>query len=194
VSGDLLHLPNAATGEGSFVLDLSEVHRLEARKVEVASVTKFKAPELMQQMERGYYVVSTKLMPLVAFQLSQAEQALDARKAVVMLDEAPRILREKGLVTSRNPSGSADQRESVLALDKEYAQLKNTAEMIKAVYELLKGKRHGFEMSFRAIQKSFDSLNQFTRGSQGVPELPEGAGAGDEVDEAGQLKVGAARY
>lgn len=194
---DILRLPKGSSEGGLFSLELTEVHKLEARKVETACVTKSKAPELMHAMEQGYSIVSTKLLPVVAYELSQARQAADERKAVVMLDEAPRILQEKGLATSRNPSGSEGQRESVLAMDEEYKLLQDKVEMLKATFELLKGKLRGFEMSFSTVKKVFDSLNQYGSmprgGSIGLQELPDGAEAGDQVDSAGRL-IGTPRY
>lgn len=193
----LLRLPSGSAAGGIFELDLSEVHQLEARKVETASITKMKAPELMHAMEQGYSICATKLMPRVAFELSQAEQAAEERKSVVMLDEAREILTAKGLTTSRNPAGSAEQRESVLALDAEYKSLRTKAEMLKAAFQLLKDKMRGFEMSFSTVKKVFDSLDQYgsmgRRGSIPVSQLQDGVEAGDEVNSTG-FKVGAPRY
>lgn len=162
-------------------LDLSEINLLESRKIEVASVTKSKAAELMSAMERGYSQIASVLIPQVQWELTQAESVADQRKAVVMLDDAPRILREKGLVTAKNPSGSADQRENILALDKEYQGLRNTVEMLDAVYELLKGKMRGFEMSYQAVKKVYDSLNTYGASTRLDNVIPDGSGAGSII-------------
>lgn len=121
VSTSLLKVP--IVGGKILTLDLKEVRELEARKIEIGGVNKLKAPELMQAMERGYSLVAQTMLPAVAYQLAKAEEAADERKAVVMLDIVPELLAKKGLTTARNPSGSADQRENVLALDIEYKDL-----------------------------------------------------------------------
>jgi hypothetical protein len=184
--GNFLRCPRGTPNSGVMELDLSEVNKLESRKGETASVTKTKAPELMHAMERGYSLIAARLLPQVQWELTKAKEAADQRKAVVMLDEAPRILKEKGLSTSRNPAGSADQRENILALDTEYQKLRNTVDMLDAVYELLKGKMRGFEMSYQSVKRVFDSLNSYGALSHANPSvlstsIPDDAGAGDVV-------------
>jgi hypothetical protein len=189
-----LTVPRGTPGAGLMILDLAEVRQLEARKEEVVSVTKAKAPELMRAMEKGYTALVTQYLPMVGFELSQAEQATEERKAVVMLDEAPRILSEKGLTKPSNPSGTADQRENVLALDKEYKALRNTVEMLKAVEALLKGKAKGFEMSYQSVKKVYDNLDNFGVVRNFHTPIPDSADVGDEITSTGALKIGTPRY
>lgn len=160
VTIDAIRVPN---GDSTSIinLDMVEVRTLEARKDEVATINKLKAPELMRAMEKGYSIVATTLLPRISYELSVAEQCADERKAVVMLDMAPQILKDKGLLSARNPSGSIDQRENVLAMDTEYKSRRDTVEKLKAVQELLKGKMRGFEMSYGAIKKVYDSLSTY---------------------------------
>jgi hypothetical protein len=189
-----LTVPRGTPGAGLMALDLAEVRQLEARKEEVSSISKAKAPELMRAMEKGYSLLSTQLIPMIGFELAQAEQAADERKAVVMLDEAPRILQEKGLAKPNNPGGTADQRENILALDKEYKALRNTVEMLKAVEALLKGKARGFEMSYQSVKKVYDNLDGFGAVRNFHTPVPDAADVGDEITSAGQLKLGSPRY
>ena len=153
---------NCPLGDGRdyLYINMTEIYTIEARKIEVACVTKTKAPELMQIFERGYSEVS-RILPRVAYELSVAEDERNKRAAVVHLDEAPRILKEKGLANSRNPAGSADLREAVLNQDQEYLRLKDRVEQIKAVYEFLKLRLKGFEMAFSSVKKIYDSLSQY---------------------------------
>lgn len=177
-----LECPNG-NGIGVLSIDLSNIYYLEARKSEVAMVNKFKAPELMQAFEEGYSLCA-KMLPRIAYELSVAKQEVDKREAVVNLDEAPRILKEKGLVTDRNPAGAADMREAVLNADEEYIKLKDRAEFIRAIFKTIEGKQKGFEMSFSAVKKVYDSLSQYG-------QLQGGA---DTSIEVGSTNVGKPRY
>lgn len=198
VDNVLIVVPRGAPDSGTLELNLGEVRRLEARQIEVASVSKMKAPELMHALTRGYLALATELIPKVTYERTQAEVAVEERRAVVMLDEAPRILREKKLTKESNPSGTADQRENVLALDAEYKKASNTVAMLKAVETLLKGKMHGFEMHYQTVKKVFDSMDRhgaLGRPDMGLTELPDGATAGDDViTTPNGFKVGTPRY
>ena len=154
---EIIHIPRGTPGAGQLTLDMREIYQLEVRKQEVATVTKFKAQELLYLMEKGYSAISTDMLPKVLLELNNARDAAEARKAVVMLDVAPVVLREKKLTKESNPGGTADQRESVLALDEEYRALKKTVDQLEAVYEWLKGKMKGFEMSYQSVKKVYDN-------------------------------------
>lgn len=192
VSTSLLKVP--IVGGKILTLDLKEVRELEARKIEIGGVNKLKAPELMQAMERGYSLVAQTMLPAVAYQLAKAEEAADERKAVVMLDIVPELLAKKGLTTARNPSGSADQRENVLALDIEYKDLKNTVDMLQAVKELLKGKMKGFEMAYGAVKKVYDSLSTYgVLGNSSPADLSSGISDDLESGDTDEM-IGTPRY
>ena len=188
----IFRVPKGTPGAGHLELDLTEVRQLEARKDEVGSVNKAKAQELLRAMEKGYSAIAN-MLPMVSLELNRAEQAADERKAVVMLDEAPRILAEKGLIRPSNPSGSADQRENILALDSEHKKLRENVDLLKATQELLKGKMRGFEMSFQSVKKVFDTPDAYVAGGH-IINIPSRAEAGDELDSQGSLKVGIPRY
>ncbi len=197
VTKDQIRVPRG-TGNGFVEIDLSRVRELEARKEEASAISKVKAPELLTAMNEGYTILATKLLPLVSYELTQAKQAADERKAVVFLDEAPRILKEKGLSRPNNPSGSADQREAILSLDPEFKKLRNAVDMLDAVYELLKGKMRGFEMSYSSVKRTYDDLSGYGKTNYGrstsVPVLQDEVTAGDDVDQYGNLKIGVPRY
>lgn len=165
IESTLLYCPKG-DGLDHLKIDLAQIYTLESRKIEAATVNKTKAPELMNAMERGYSELS-QIIPHVEYELSVAQDMANQRAAIVNLDEAPRILKEKGLVTARNLAGSADMREAVLHQDQEYLKLKDRVEQIKAIAEFLKGKRKGFEMIFSQVKKIYDSLSQYGQLNRG---------------------------
>ncbi len=136
-------------------IDLAEVYELEARKDEIPSITKPRAPELMRALERGYSICGQFLAQVVAA-VNRIDHARDRRKAVVMLDVAPRILKEKG-------AGNNDaSRSAIVDLDEEYGALQEQLLQAKALQELLKVKVRGFEMSFSAVKRVYDSVSNFS--------------------------------
>jgi hypothetical protein len=177
-----LFCPNGK-GDTQLPINIVNICNLEARKHEVAMVNKIKAPELMQCFEEGFSECA-KVLPRIAYELSVAKNEVSKREAVVNLDEAPRILREKGLTTGHSPAGGADMRDAVLKADKEYIDLQDRVEQIKAIYEFIRGKQKGFEMSFSAVKKVYDSLSQY-----GALQ-----GGADTSIEVGGTNVGKPRY
>ncbi len=135
-------------------INLSEVYELEARKDEIPTVTKQRSPELMRAMERGYSICGQYLAKVVAA-VNRIDYALDRRKAVVMLDIAPDIIKLKGA------GNNAEARSAIVDLDEECQNLQEQLLQAKALQELLKVKVKGFEMSFSAIKRVYDSTSNW---------------------------------
>ncbi|WNM70290.1 hypothetical protein [Myxococcus phage Mx1] len=192
-----LVVPSGSPNSPAKEIGMSEIYKLEARKQEIANVNKVTAPELMQAFINGYGHASRALVVL-EYELQLAQKYMEERKAIVYLEEAPRILKEKGLVRPANPSGSEDQRKAVLALDKEYGQLQNRYYQIEAAAELLRTKAKGFEQAFQAVKKVYDSLSSVNALSgAGAAQLASGnASQIRSVSGDGQppLAVGKPRY
>lgn len=140
-------------------IDMVNLYQLESRKQEVATVNKMYAPELMRAFEQGYGLAS-RAMVGVRLEIDRAKEALNKRKAVVMLDIAPTVLREKGLTTKASPAGAVELREAVLSSDEIYLDLLDRFNRLEAAYELLKIKAKGFEMSFQSVRKVYDDLSK----------------------------------
>ncbi len=155
-----LTVPAGTPGAQPIQIDITEIVSLEARKNEVANVTKAKAPELMSAMERGYSAAA-RLLTNITWEVKKAEDAVEKRKSIVTLEVAPQYLQSRGLVTTRSPGGSEDQRTAVLATDTEYMSLRENVDRLKAVQEYLRVKVKGFEMAFSAIKKVYDTLNAY---------------------------------
>lgn len=153
-----LTVPSANPEKVDITFEMTDIFKLEAREREIATMDKVQAPELMQAFIDGYNQAGRYLAQL-ELELSRAENAMEVRKASVYLDEAPRILREKGVVRESNPGGSEDQRRAVLAQDKIHQDLKERFDKIEAATQYLTLKLKFFEMSYQAVKKVYDSLS-----------------------------------
>lgn len=160
-------------------IDMVNLYQLEARKQEVAIVNKAKAPELMRAYEQGYGIAA-RAMVGVRLEINKAKESLDKRKAVVMLDVAPTLLKEKGLTTKAAPAGSLELREAVLSNDEIYLVLLDRVNRLEAAYELLKVKAKGFEMAFQSVRKIYDDLSK-------VNILLNGSSTANMEDNFGEL-------
>lgn len=139
------------SGEGEFRLSLDHIHRADARMQEVQSVTPLKAPELLTALNKAWLDVSRAALAVRQHRL-KAENALKDRKAVVLMEDLPRILVEKQL-------GKANEelREAVLVRDKEYRRLEERLQQLEAIEELLKLKARAFDNAFTAVKRIINS-------------------------------------
>lgn len=150
-----LILPRGTLGAGELVLQMANLAHIESRKRESAYVNKETAPELMKVFNEGY-CEAQRMMVQVSYEYTMALKEANKRRSIVILDKAPTILKEKGLVNARSPGGSEDLRRAVLESDDEYLALQDTVSLLEAAYELLKGKAKGFEQSYLAVKKIYD--------------------------------------
>lgn len=138
---------------GRYVLiDLREISGYEARLDDVAIVTKQKAPELLSIYNRAYLEVS-KTATTLENDLAGAERHQGEVRSRIVLDDAPRILKEKGLVSAKSPAGSEDLRTAVLEGNSEYQDAVELCEQIRCVIALLRGKQKAFENAYTAVKK-----------------------------------------
>lgn len=191
--GNVLRCPSGTPGTADKVFEMEELHRLDVRREEISRVNKVTAPELMQTFVDGYGI-ATRILVQLEWELAQARKFADERKAVVYLEVAPKFLQEKGLVRAANPSGSEDQRKSVLALDNEYQKLNDRLSMIEAALGYLKLKAKQFEMSYQSVKKVYDSLSSVNALANGV-NAPGGASPYQSSSETNApMQVGKPRY
>lgn len=153
-----LKVPGGDGGPG-FDLSMEFVYRAQARLDEIAIVNDHKAPELIACFARAYATL-TDYISRVGGEVVKAKNAVAARTAIVTLDEAPRILKEKGLISGRSPSGSEDQRIAVLELDTQYVALRDRLQELEAYAALLKGKQGDIENGYLAVRKMFGESYQ----------------------------------
>ncbi len=132
--------------------------------MEISAVTPAKAPELLATFNVAYMDLS-KMVTLLDTEVVWAKRTADKIKSVVILDRAPVILMQKGLVNAKNPAGSADLRDAVLLADEEYLKATDTLNTIETFRELLKGKLKGIEMAYTSVKKILGETNAHNYGS-----------------------------
>lgn len=138
-----------------FSVDMTELRRLEGRQSLAAGVGRMEALALMSDMKDGYEIAGT-LKATLGLELDRAKSAANMRRAIVYLDVVPDVLRAKGVASARSPGGSEEQREAVLALDKESAQLQDYTAQIQSARELMAVKMEGFRMTYSTVKRNFD--------------------------------------
>jgi len=143
---DLIRCPSGTPGNPAIEISLGKILQAEARQMEVAAVTPQKAPELLQAFNKAWSDLH-KMMTVMTYEKNVAEKNANKRKAVVLLEIAPKKLEEAGL------NSSVDHREAVLALDTEYQEALEVVNQIGCLVEYIKGKLKSFENSFTSVKK-----------------------------------------
>jgi hypothetical protein len=161
--------------------DVTEIHVAESRKFEIASVTPHKANELMSLFNNAF-LSTTKILANARYQHTKAEEAIEKRKGVLIIDIIPGKLLEKGLATARSPAGSEDIRNAFISQDPDYLALCDRRDKIKAVMELFEGKKKFFENSYSSVKKilgenNYAPKNNALSGGHGDDDI----GAGDNI-------------
>ncbi|NDD84296.1 hypothetical protein EBZ38_08505 [bacterium] len=174
--------PSGKNTNQPLIIDLTLIHEVEQRIQEVAFVTSQKAPELMARFNEAFLVL-TEYLPKVDYQKLVAQREADKRKSVVLLDEATKILKEKGL------SSSADLRKAVLDSDEQYQELCDRVHQISCIYEQLDGKKKAIEMAYTATKKVLgENIHTTTNRLNSLVE--QSAGAGQVIDSSGNVVAG----
>ncbi len=151
INVDLKLLKPYSNCPDSLKMDLTEVYVAESRKNELASVNRLRAPELLNALGRGHGFAAEAFVKASHY-TNLVGNAVRKREALVILDEAQKILIDKGLTSTRSPGGSADFRAAVVAADIEYGELLDLYERLKAIRGLLQAKSEGLERHFFAVQ------------------------------------------
>lgn len=128
------------------VLDLEKIRRSEVRQDEVATVTKFKAPELLAEFNRSWRELNELIVQIKSERI-RAMTALDQRRSVLLLDEVNDILK------LRKVSSSADTREAAIVLDPQHMALAEVLHQIESIVEFLQGKAKSFENAYTSVKK-----------------------------------------
>jgi hypothetical protein len=150
-SGAIVVLPAGKPNGSSIRIDMGYWASLETRIEEVATVTPTKAPELLATFNRSALELD-RLANELELDTQNALRAAERIKSIIILDKVPAILKEKGLVTERNPMGSVDLREAILGQDPEYITALEKASILKAMTRIIRGKYDAFERAFRAVK------------------------------------------
>jgi len=168
----ILNAPRGLPGLEPLVLEMFEIYRAEQRIDEVATVNALRAPELLKTFNKAYKELRKYISVLeLEYETALAEQ--DRVKAVIVLDDAPKILRERGLTTAKNPSGSVDQRVAIVALDERYQKIHGIVINLKCFISLLEGKKDSIEKAYTAVKRILPD-NSFRRPNPDLIVTPHG--------------------
>lgn len=167
MSASELVCPAGKASDPPVVINMTAILTSEARQEEIASVTPLKAPELLRAFNVAWRDLHDIIVKLESEHLA-AERVLAKRKAVLILDVVPGILKEKTLTSNEA------NRDAVITLDPEFQVLQDTVDQIDTVVQYLKGKLKAFEMAFTSVKKIMgeDTYNMSNRPN---PHLSGGA-------------------
>jgi len=181
-------------GKGT-VIDLLKVYETEGRIQEVAFVTPAKAPELLARFNESYLYLH-KHISLLEYELIRSTREANKLKAVILLDNVPKILEQKGLVSGKSKSGSEDLRNAILDQDEKYQDALDETQKIKCIIELLKGKMKGVEMAFTSVKKILgeSAFNMLSRNPGSGTGNAEVGGTNPDPMKSQGGNFGKARY
>lgn len=141
-----LVVPSGSMLEADLTIDLAAILRSEIRQDEVANVTPIKAGELLAEFNRSWRDIHSVISRLEA-EKNKAEKEANKRKGILLLEEIPRILKDKGITST------ADTRQAVIDTDGEYEILTDRFDQLRAAIFYLKGKLESFENAFTSTKK-----------------------------------------
>lgn len=147
----IIHIPSVSPNGNAIEIDFSYWAQQEARIAEIATVTGVKAPELLATFNRACLELD-RIANNVELEYHNSVRAADRLRAEILIDKVPGILISKGLATTKNPMGSEDLRNAVLARDPDYDQALERSEQLKALNKLMRGKFDAFERAFRSVR------------------------------------------
>lgn len=156
-----LVVPRAGADVSAIVIDLETILRAEARIIEVQAVTPMKAGELLATFNVSWRDLHYNIC-LLEKEKNDAQRELNRIRATVILERAPKLIKEKGL------SDNKETREACVTLDPEYDKAQEVLDQLVAAIELLKGKLKSFEMAYTSVKKLLgESAFNFNRDISG---------------------------
>lgn len=139
--------------EPTFEVDLTLIHRVESRRQELVTAQGRSLIELANDFDDAYDAAA-KLHSRVIYEEEMATIASRKRRAVLLRDELPGRIKERGLATTRSPLGAEDIRETMQYEDDEFVKLEQYRAALTAIKELLFGKM----MSMNRLCKRAEQL------------------------------------
>jgi hypothetical protein len=186
-TGNTIFCERVEEGLGSLEFDMTLPFVAERRIPEIALVTPMKAPELLALFNEAYLCVGRYYAEL-ELELDRAYTRAEKRKAIIILDEVPAYVQQKGLASARSPMGSEDIRSACVARDDKYFNIQDKISNIKATRELMAIKMKGIEMAYNSVKKILGE-RQFGITNPLNGTIPEHADVGDQVEEStGKIK------
>lgn len=163
---EALQVPSGSGVGQPIVFDLRKVLRAEARLIELQGVTRAKAGELLHTFIEAWHD-ARQAQASCRKQLVVSKRKVKEVKAEVVLDRALGILKDKGLISTRSPSGSEDLRDSVVTRDPSYQRACDVMEQLEAAVEYLEIKAETLKMAYFAVNKLVDPLDRTSANTSG---------------------------
>lgn len=157
ITGYEIVCPTGNPEKSPILINIKALNAIEGRIHEVAFVTPQKCPELLAMFNKGYLDLHHHITVLIAERML-AERNLGKIKAVIVLDKAPTILKEKGLPPNSLPS----IKQALFDSDNECLAAQERVDQITCVIELLSGKLKAFEMAYNSVKKILGGDNNFS--------------------------------
>lgn len=154
-------------GEAPIEIDLREILRVEARQIDVQYVTPGKAPELLTTFNIAWRDLHQAISMLELEKL-RAQKSLDKRRATILLDVVPGVLKEKGVAST------VDNRQAVIDLDPEYVECKERVDSIQCAIDFLAGKLKSFERAHQSVSRimNHDTYNMSSKENPRLTHTP----------------------
>ena len=147
----MLSVPRPQEGQSPFEIDLTLAYHGEASLPALASASSGNALSLIATFQRAYSSLA-RAYSLAYREVELATVMSRKRQAVLVLDMAPQILKEKGLSTARNAAGSADLRQAICYADDQYCKIENYRAAVESIKELVKLKLDSMRSATFAAQ------------------------------------------
>lgn len=168
-ANDALLIP-VIDGKKPIVLDMREIRRAQARLIELRSVTKLKAGELIYTFIDAWSRAATYAVQLKA-EVQRAKARMREARAVVVLDKVPEELKRRGLASARSPAGSEDLRTSVVDRDRDFQAAEDLVIQLTAEHALMETRAEQFKMAYFSVDRDNGPNRRDTSGGAGEDDL-----------------------
>lgn len=159
-NGTVLSIPRPQYGLAPLQIDLTIAYKAESHIKEIAAANQSNALWFASVFSEAYNSLS-RAYGALHYEVASAAIAARKKRAVLVLDVAPRIAKEKGLSSTRSPTGSEDVREAICYSDPEYAAIEEYRAALEAAKELV-------FLKLRAMQMAYDATKAIVRGTSGT--------------------------
>jgi hypothetical protein len=165
------------------IINLAEIAKAEARLVDVQSVTKHKAPELLVVFNNSIAELR-KVYIKLRHETDRAEMAYKQAEATALLDVTDEKIRARG-----HSKASADLRKAMASLDESVTAAADRFFEIRALRDFILSKIESFDNAYTSVKKIFSDV---PNGSPGTVPLHNHTGGnyppGIIEDTFGQVK------
>lgn len=175
LSAEALVVP-VRPGSKPLALDMRKIHKAEARLVELNGLTREKAGELIYTFVDAWDDARSKLTA-ITFEYALAKQHLRSIKALVILDRAADVLKEKGVKSSE------DTRTAVVDTDKDYQTAYDLLQQIEAARQSMEDKAEKLKMAYFSVHKLIEPFQAKKSFSGGADDDPTEETPGERVQK-----------